>query len=121
MAGAVQPTGGPYRPWTRVGESPGQQTLTTEVAGVLVSKGRPLFWQVVPSKYGRHRAYGDAGATVDTLHGVDEELLDLAILRFIFLGMNAIYRAGIDAGCVFCADARFCDHVSHKYLSPEGG
>jgi hypothetical protein len=34
--------------------------------------------------------------------------------------MNAIYRAGIDAGCVLGSNAGFCDHVSHMYRSPEG-
>src|ERR1700691_864345 len=48
----------------------------------------------------RHRADGNAGAAVDTFHRIDEELVGFTILRFIFLGMNAVYRASVDAGCV---------------------
>src|SRR5271155_1580411 len=90
------------------------RSLAAVVGGVLVRKGRPLFRQIVSSENGRDRADGNTGAAVDTLYRIDEELLDLTILRFIFLGMNAVYRAGIDAGSVLGSDAGFCDHICHK-------
>src|SRR5580692_10907893 len=93
--------------------------LAAEVGGVLVSKARPLFGQVVSSENGRHWADRNAGAAVDALHWIDEELLRRSVPRFILLGMNAIYRAGVHASCVFSSDAGFCDHVCHRYRSPE--
>ena len=66
------------------------------------------------------RADGNTGAAINTFHRIDEELVGFTILRFIFLGMNAVYRASVDAGCVLSSNAGFCDHVSHIYRSPEG-
>jgi hypothetical protein len=90
------------------------------VARVLVSKAGPLFGQIVAGENSRHRADGNTGTAVDTFHGIDEELVGFGILRFIFLGINSIYRAGIDAGCVLGSNAGFRDHVSHNYHSPVG-
>jgi hypothetical protein len=30
--------------------------------------------------------------------------------------MNAIHRASVNAGSVFGSDARFCNHVGHKFI-----
>jgi hypothetical protein len=35
------------------------------------------------------------------------------VIGFILFGMNAIDRAGVDAGGIFGSDARFCYYVGH--------
>jgi hypothetical protein len=73
----------------------------------------PFFRQVVERKNSGNRTYRHASAAVDAFHRVDiEHLLALEFL-LIFLRVNAIYRAGVDAGSVLRSNAWFGNYVSH--------
>src|SRR6185437_5704142 len=89
--------------------------------GVLLREVRPLLRQVVCRKDGRNRARRNAGAAVDALNGIDEELLGLAESVFVLLGVDAIHGTRIYAGGVLGADTGFCNHICHLDLSPEMG
>jgi len=87
--------------------------LAAEKGGIPGRKFRPLFGKIVERE---DRGYGTnrhACATIDAFYRIDVQ----HFLAFKFLGVllwvNAIYRAGIDTGCVFCANARFSNYVSH--------
>lgn len=57
------------------------------------------------------RAGVDAKATIDTLFGLNEELLPV-----LFFTVDAIDRANIDAGSVFGIDTRLGDYMRHFKL-----
>jgi hypothetical protein len=87
--------------------------LSAEMLGVGLLVRFPLFRQIIGGENGRHRANRYARTAVNTFHWIDEELIGRFKSFFIFLGMDTIHRAGIDAGGIFRADAGFCNHVSH--------
>src|SRR6266849_9286047 len=68
-----------------------------------------LFRRLVLGEDRLHRAHRLAGPAVDTLVGVDEELVRPLI--------DAVHRADLDAGLVLDVDARLDDHVRHR-ISP---
>src|SRR5918996_8320 len=67
-----------------------------------------LFRRLVLDEDRLHRAHRLAGPAVDTLVGVDEELVRPLI--------DAVHRADLDAGLVLDVDARLDDHVRHGDL-----
>jgi hypothetical protein len=99
-------------------EVSGLHESTPEVCGVLFREVRPLFRQVIGGEDGRDRADRDAGAAVDALDRIDEQLIDSAEIAFVFLGVDTVDRARIDTGVIFGADAGFSDYISHLKASP---
>src|SRR6185312_13805358 len=91
---------------------------STEVLGVLRLVFLPFFRQIVGSKDCRHRTHRNAGAAVNTLDGIDEQLVSIGKLFRILLRMNAIHWARVHACRVLGANARFCNYVSHFFNSP---
>jgi hypothetical protein len=84
-----------------------------DAVGVLLDVGVPLLWQIVQREDRRNGADRNAGAAVDTLDRVDEELVYLIkprtavfVLRVLFR-MDAIDRAGVHTCRVFRSDAWF--------------
>ena len=77
----------------------------------------PLLRQVVQSENRGHRADRDTRASIDTLHPVNVELRKgvecgtAVVIGRILLGVDAIYRTGIDAGGVFGSDAGFGNSI----------
>ena len=85
--------------------------------GILLCKVRPLFRQIIDGKDRRNRAGRHACATVNTLNGIDEELIRLGVAVFVLLGVDAIDGTGVHAGGVLGADTGFCNHVCHQVFS----
>ena len=80
------------------------ELATRNVVGVLLDVGVPLLGQVVQREDRRNGADRNAGAAVDALDRVDEELVyrieprpAIFVLRVLFR-MDAIDRTGIHAG-----------------------
>ena len=88
------------------------------MGGVLLGKVSPFFRQVVGGKDCRYRACGHAGAAVNALHRIDEQLICGAETIFVFLGVDAIDRTGVYTGGVLGADTGLCDNVGHLIFSP---
>jgi len=63
---------------------------------------------------GRRWASRLARAAVDALAGIDEEMINIVILLFIWCGMDTIDGANIDARRIFGADTRLGDHIGHS-------
>lgn len=84
----------------------------------------PLLGQVIQRKDRGDRADRYTGAAVDTLHWIDVKLRDLVeagpaiLVSRILLRVDTVYRAGIDAGSVFCFDAGFGDDEGRKPPPP---
>src|SRR6266511_2133851 len=95
----------------------GRSLLTAKVLCVALLEVLPLFRQVVDGEDGRDRADRNAGAAVDALDRVDIDHLLFGESGLIFLGVNAIYRACIDAGGVLGSNAGFCDYVGHDWFA----
>ena len=93
-------------------------SLAAEVAGVLFGEMGPFFRQIVCRKDGRNRARRNAGAAVDALDRIDEELIGIAVTVLILFGVDAVYWAGVHAGCIFGPDAGFRDYIRHLSCSP---
>src|SRR5271168_42105 len=87
-----------------------------EVVGVDWGVAGPLFRQVFEGEDGGYGADGDAGAAVDAFDGIDVELLFGVVAGLVFARVDAVHRADVDAGGIFCADARLGDYVSHLLL-----
>src|SRR5579862_466938 len=87
--------------------------LTAVVRGVLLCEVRPLLRQVIESEDRRNRAGRNAGAAVNALDRVNEQLIGLAMAALVFLGVNAIDWTGVHTGGVLGADTGFCDYISH--------
>ena len=90
-----------------------ERRLAAEVRGVLLREVGPFLGQVVGGKDGRNRAGRNAGAAVDALDRIDEELLGVTVVGFVLLGVDAIDRTGVYASGVLGADTRFCNDISH--------
>ena len=80
---------------------------------VLFRKAGPLLRQVVLRKDRRDRASRNARAAVDTLNWIDEKLIGIAVIAFVFFRVDAIDRARVHAGGVLGADTGFCNYISH--------
>jgi hypothetical protein len=91
--------------------------LAPEKGRVLLREIGPFIRQVVGGEDGGHWANRNACTAVDALDGVDVQHFFAFEVRFIFFGMNAIHRAGVDARAVFGSDAGFSDYVSHLKLN----
>src|SRR6266852_1390551 len=82
----------------------------------------PLFGKVIQRKNRGDRTDWHAGPTIDAFHGINVELGDLieartaVIVSRVFLRVNAIYGAGIDASGVFCPNAGFGNDIGHGHL-----
>ena len=82
----------------------------------------PLFGKVIQRENRGDRADRHAGPTIDAFYGIDVKLRDLieartgVVIRRVLLRVDAIYGAGIDAGGVFCPDARFGNNEGHRTL-----
>ena len=87
--------------------------LAAEKGCVLLREIRPFIWQVVGGEDGGHWTNWNTCTTVDTLDGIDEQHVAFSMRSFIFLRMDAIYRAGVDASRVLRTNAGFCDYVCH--------
>ena len=90
-----------------------REYLSSEILRILALVLLPLFGQIVGGKDRRNWANRDAGAAVNTLDGIDEQHVAFSMRSFIFLRMDAIYRAGVDASRVLRTNAGFCDYVCH--------
>jgi hypothetical protein len=74
----------------------------------------PLVGQLVLGEAGVDRAGLDAGVAVDALLRVDEQLLDVVVVRLVRSGVDAVDGAHLDTGVVLGVDAGFGDHVGHE-------
>src|SRR5664279_4414045 len=92
--------------------------LTAEILGVALGVLFPLLGQIVERENRRNRAHRHAGAAINALDRIDVQHLFGRELIAVLLGVDAVHRTGIDAGCVFGVDARFRDHISHETVSP---
>jgi hypothetical protein len=73
------------------------------VLGVLFRVGRKILGHV---SLGVNRVCGanrNAGATINAVYRVNEELLRFRELRFVIPGVDAIHGTNFDAFLVFCA------------------
>ena len=95
-----------------------------DVARVQLRVVLPLFGQVIQRKNRGDRADRHAGATIDALDGIDVELRYVikvrtgVVVRRVLLRVDAVNGAGIDAGGVFCSDARFGNNEGYKPPPP---
>src|SRR5579875_408701 len=78
----------------------------------------PLLGQVFFGEDRRDRTDRHAGATIDAFIRIDIELWSFRKIGLILPGMNAINGANIHTSRVFGADARLCNHISHKWVLP---
>lgn len=87
--------------------------LAIEVIGVHPGEVMPLWRDFALGKDSIHRTCRDTGATVNALIGIN-------VKHLVLVGpVNTVHRANIDAGPIFYADARLCNHVCHRLdLSP---
>jgi len=76
----------------------------------------PLFRRFVEREDRFNGTRRNAGATVDALIGMDEQLLRRFEGGLVLPRMNAVDRADIDTGRVLRADARFGDDIRHAAL-----
>ena len=91
--------------------------LAAEVLGVFLGKAGPLLRQVVLREDGRDRAGRNAGAAVNALDRIDEQLIGFAEAVLVLLGVDAIDRSCVYTGGVLCADTGFCNDIGHlKFL-----
>src|ERR1035441_1154570 len=104
--------GRPTRPSRPTGPE-GPVNLLAVVSGVPRREALPLLRQIVERKDRRNRANRNARAAIDAFHRVDVKQLRFRVVGLILLGMNAIDRAGVDAGGILGADAGFCYYVCH--------
>src|SRR5689334_13217889 len=92
--------------------------LPAVVRRVARGEVRPLLRKIVKREASGDRANRNAGAAIDALDGVDVQELFRRVVRLVFLWMNAVDRASVDAGGIFGADAGFSDYVCHRSIIP---
>src|SRR5205814_5399022 len=85
--------------------------LFGEVVGVDLDVVLPLIGGRILREDRGHRALRLACATVDALIGIDE------VHRVLFLGVDAVHGADVDATRVLDAYARLGDHVGHGLVA----
>jgi hypothetical protein len=96
-------------------------TLASEVLSVLALVFFPFFGQIVGGENRRNRTDGNACAAVDALYRIDEQHVAISVRTFVFLRMDAVHRASVDASGVLGANAWFCDYVCHRISPNECG
>src|ERR1051325_2950440 len=74
----------------------------------------PLFGQIFFRIDSSHRTNWHARPTANAVVWVNVELFRSSSARFINSWMNRVHRAGVEACCVFRADAWFSNNVSHE-------
>src|SRR5579884_161517 len=89
-------------------------SLPSEIFGVALGVALPFLRQVVQRKDGGNRTHGNAGAAIDALDGIDVEHFFVGEGRLVFLGMNAVNRAGVHACGVLRTDARLRNDIGHE-------
>src|SRR4029453_12850704 len=87
--------------------------LFLEELRVLGDKTLPLVWRLVQREDSFNGTGRHAGAAIDTLVGVDEQLLGRGEGGFVLARVDAVHRADVDARCVLRPDAGFADYVGH--------
>jgi hypothetical protein len=96
------------------------ELATLDVACVEFRVMFPLLGEIIQRKNRGDRADGHACAAIDTLHWIDVELRDFfkagaaILIGRVLLGMDAIYRAGINTGSILDPDAGFGNDIGHK-------
>jgi hypothetical protein len=89
--------------------------LSSEELSILRGKMLPLFGKVVLRVNGGNRADGNARTAVDAFNWIDKQHLGTGVfVRLVFLRVDTIYGASIDASRVFSSDAGFSDYIGHK-------
>src|SRR5262245_25488492 len=96
-----------------------KRVLSSKVLRVALGVALPLLRKVIEGEDRRNRAHGDAGAAINAFDGIVVEHLSALELCTTLFRMDAIDRAGVHAGVVLGADARFCNYIGHEYVSPE--
>jgi len=99
---------------TRARSKTPNSILPAKIFGVPLSKGFPLFRQVVQRENGGYRADRNTSAAIDALHRVDVQHLLFGKRWRVLFRMDTIHRAGVHTSGVLSADARFCNYVCHK-------
>jgi hypothetical protein len=87
--------------------------LPAEKGGIPGGKIGPFLRKIIKRE---NRGYGTdrhTRATIDAFYRIDIQHLFRFELLGVLLWVDAINRAGIDTGSVFCANARFSNYVSH--------
>src|SRR5580704_12861515 len=74
----------------------------------------PLLRTVFERENCGNRANRHTSTAVDTLRGIDEELLHAFMLGLILARVDAVDRADVNARSVFCADAGLGSHICHS-------
>src|ERR1051325_1284366 len=74
----------------------------------------PLFRRLVERENRLHRTRRNAGAAVDALVRMDEQLVRTFELGLVLPRMDAVDRADIDTGGVLRADAGFGNDIRHS-------
>ena len=81
------------------------------MSGVCLCEMRQIRRQILERVDRVRRADRNACATVDAVGGIDVKMRDVGEPGFVFLGMNAIHRAGLDAQLVLRAG--ISDYICH--------
>src|SRR5688572_25249131 len=87
----------------------------------------PLLWCLIEREDRFYRTGRHAGAAVDALVGMDEELLDGRERGFVLAGVDTVHRTDVHARGVLGPDAGLADDVGHGYnyittpCTPGGG
>jgi Tfp pilus assembly protein PilF len=92
--------------------------LPPVVGGVARGEALPLFRQIVERENGGNRTDGNARAAIDAFHRIDVEQLLVGVGRLVLLRVNAVDRAGVDAGGVFRPNTGLSDYVCHCSIYP---
>lgn len=87
---------------------------TGVVLGVHERERAPLFGELVAGEARIDWASLDASVAVNALLGVDEELVDVDVLRLVGRRVDAVHRAHLDARIVLRANAGLGDDVGHE-------
>ena len=89
--------------------------LSPKILGIPLGVALPLFRQIVQCEDRRHWANRHTCTTIDALHRIDVEHFFASVLGIVFLGMNAVNRACVDASAILGADTRLGYDVGHEY------
>src|SRR6266849_404398 len=114
---AFDPPGCPTSP--RTGVFARREFAVLDVVCIKFRVVLPLFGKVIQRKNRGDRTDRHAGPKIDAFHGINVELGDLieartaVIVSRVFLRVNAIYGAGIDASGVFCPNAGVGNDIGH--------
>src|SRR4029450_9183011 len=95
-----------------------------DVAGVLLNVGVPLLGKVIQREDRRNWADWYAGAAVDALDRVNEQLVNLfepraaVFVLGVLFRMDAAHWAGIHPRRILSPDTGFCDYERHCAILP---